>query len=305
MKRSSAFAFLLLIFIQIFKVTYAESPADIIAINQAVYDIYVQLDDQKLREIIAPLGISKGGYKRIETQELRLILQNLPDISKKHAGGASANTLAGVSSLGGKTTFIGIIADDDFGHSFVKDMHEAKVKSNCLVRNAAADKGTALVILLITPDGERTILSYLGVSVPITHKDVDQNLLNNHKILFSDAYVWDQGVTSNMLQKAYARARKNKMITAFGLANASVVKMHRDQLVDFLKEVDIVFGNLSEYQALYNQESMETIIQTLQQSGIIAILTNAEHGALIITPEVVLHSPPKNVKQSNLNIFFR
>lgn len=275
----------------------AEYSADVIAISQGIYDIYIQLDDRKLRDIISPLGISKGGYKRIDTAELEVIMKKLPAISKKHAGGAAANTLAGISSLGGTSKFIGVLADDNFGKAFLDDMHQANVQTNCFIRRTDEGKGTALVILLITPDGERTMLSYLGVSVPINYEQVDQVPLYNHRILFSDAYIWDNDLTSEMLRKTYAKARKNNVVTSFGLGNASVVRIYREKLLDFLKDVDIIFGNLSEYQALYDMESIESIIQQLQKTSNIAILTNAEHGALIITSHAILHAPAKEVMQ--------
>lgn len=292
-----SYCFNVIIVTLFFSIAKAEHEGDVIGISQGIYDIYIQLDDQKLRDIITPLGISKGGYKRIDTTELKLILQKLPVISKKHAGGAAANTLAGISSLGGKSSFIGILADDDFGKAFLEDMHQANIQTDCFIRHSKEGKGTALVILLITPDGERTMLSYLGVSIPIEHKHIDEALLNNHRILFSDAYIWDKGLTSEMLKKTYVKAHQNNMVTSFGLGNARIVRLHREELLDFLKDVDVVFGNLSEYQALYDVESIESIIQKLQKTAIIAILTNAEHGALIITSDAVLHAPAKEVSQ--------
>lgn len=272
-----------------------EHSGDVLAISQGIYDIYVQLDDQKLREIITPLGISKGGYRRIDTAELDLILKKLPFASKKHAGGAAANTLAGIASLGGKSSFIGVLANDEFGKSFLEDMHQANVQTNCFIRPLKEGKGTALVILLITPDGERTMISYLGVSVPIHQAEIDQALLGRHQVLFSDAYIWDSGVTSEMLKQTYAEGRQRNITTSFGLGNAKVVRMYREELVDFLQEVDVIFGNLSEYQALYDVESIESIIQRLQKTATIAVMTNAEHGALIITPHAVLHTPARKV----------
>lgn len=274
-----------------------EHPNDVIGISQCVYDIYVQLDDQKLRQIITPLGISKGGYKRVNTAELKTLLKNMPTISKRHAGGAAANTLAGISSLGGKTTFIGVVGDDEFGRSFLKDMDEANVQMEYTIQKSLEGKGTALVILLITPDGERTIISYVGVSIPVEQRMVTPKNLTDHQVLFSDAYVWDKSITSQMLRRTYAEARQNKIVTSFGLGNASVVKMYREDLLDFIPQVDVLFGNLNEYQALFDAESFETIIQKLQQIATVAILTNAEHGALIITPEAVLHTPAKAVSQ--------
>ena len=297
MRKGSFLGFLAAIFISAFHSVRAESNGEVISVSQCVYDVYVQLDDQKLRDIIIPLGISKGGYKRVDTAELKVLLQNMPKISRRHAGGAAANTLAGISSLGGKTTFVGIVGEDDFGESFLNDMHEANVKMEYAVRKSPEGKGTALVILLITPDGERTIISYLGVSVPVEQSVVNLQSIKNHQILFSDAYVWDKNVSSQMLHDTYAYARKNGITTSFGLGNASVVRMHREQLINFMPSVDIIFGNLSEYQALFDAESIETIIQKLQKTAKIAILTNAEHGALIITPEVVLHTPAKAVNQ--------
>jgi sugar/nucleoside kinase (ribokinase family) len=297
MRKGNFLGFLGGVFISLLSPVSAESTGDVISVSQCVYDVYVQLDDQKLRDIIVPLGISKGGYKRVDTDELKVLLQNMPTISKRHAGGAAANTLAGISSLGGKTTFIGIVGNDDFGQSFLNDMQQANVEMEYVVRKSSEGKGTALVILLITPDGERTIISYLGVSIPVEQSVVNPQSIKNHQILFSDAYVWDRNITSQMLHNTYADARKNGIVTSFGLGNASVVRMHRDQLIDFMPSVDIIFGNLSEYQALFDAESIETIIQNLQRIAKTAIVTNAEHGALIITPEVVLHTSAKSVNQ--------
>lgn len=296
-KLFSSFCLGIIILTQFFGNAEAEYAGDVIAINQGIYDIYVQLDDQKLKDIISPLGISKGGYKRIDTAELDLVMEKLPAISKKHAGSAAANTLAGISSLGGKSSFIGVLADDDYGKAFLTDMRQANIQTDCFIRNRKEGKGTALVVLLITPDGERTMLSYLGVSIPIEQKQVDQIPLYSHRILFSDAYIWDKGLTSDMLRKTYANARKNKVVTSFGLGNASMVKMHREELLDFVKDIDIIFGNLSEYRALYDTQSIESIIQNLQRTASIAVLTNAEHGALIITQDTVLHTPAKEVSK--------
>lgn len=289
--------FLGIIFILLGGAANAEHSGDVIAVSQCVYDVYVQLDDQKLRDIITPLGISKGGYKRVDTAELKVLLQNMPTISKQHAGGAAANTLAGISSLGGKTTFVGVLGDDQFGQSFLEDMNKAKVQMEYIIQKSLEGKGTALVILLITPDGERTIISYIGVSIPVEQKMVNQKSIDSHQILFSDAYVWDKGVTAQMLHQTYSKAQEKQILTSFGLGNASVVKMHREDLLEFMQHVDIIFGNLSEYQALFDAESIETIIQKLQKTANMAILTNAEHGALIITPEAVLHTPAKAVRQ--------
>ena len=199
------------------------------------------------------------------------------------SGGSAANTAAGVASLGGAPGFIGRVAADQLGEVFTHDLRAAGVQFEPL-DVVEDDRGTARCLILVTPDAQRTLNTYLGVSSLIAPADVDQAMVASAQVVFCEGYLWDLPDAKDALRLAMDVARDSGVKVAFTLSDSFCVDRHRTDFLELAEhKVDILFANEAELLSLYQADTWEQAADRVAGHCDIACLTRSEHGSVVIT----------------------
>lgn len=261
------------------------SEIDVIGVGNAIVDILAKTDDATL----ARLNLPKGHMQLISSEEAdRLYAEMGP--AREVSGGSAANSCAGVAAFGGSCRFIGTVQDDQFGKIFAHDLNAAGVQYNTAV--AAGDTPTARCLVLVTPDGERTMSTYLGASVELGPEDIDDEQIKLAKITYLEGYLFDPPRAKEAFFKAAAIAKANGGKVALSLSDAFCVERHRDDFHDFIKSsVDILFANEEEIQSLYQTADFSSAAEKVRHYVDVAALTQGANGSIIIEPEATAAAP--------------
>jgi sugar/nucleoside kinase (ribokinase family) len=248
---------------------------DVIAIGNAIVDIIGRCDEA----FLARHGAAKGSMRLVDADTVVALYKDMgPAI--EISGGSAANTMVGVASLGGTSAFIGKVADDEFGRIFAHDIKAAKV-----AYTTAASKGgapTARSLILVTPDGERTMNTFLGVSPELTVAEVDQAQIAKAKIVYLEGYLFDRDEAKAAFRAAAGHAAKAGAKVALTLSDAFCVDRHRAEFLAFIRDhVDILFANESEVTSLYETKSFKEAAKCAARDAKTAVLTRSAKGAVI------------------------
>jgi sugar/nucleoside kinase (ribokinase family) len=232
---------------------------DVLGIGNAIVDVLAHTTDAFLTEH----GIAKGSMKNpIEA-----------------SGGSAANTMVGIASFGGKAAFIGKVNDDRLGQVFSEDIHKSGVAFD-----SAPLKGkvaTASCHILITPDGQRSMNTFLGCAAAITEADMSAQSIADARVLYIEGYLWDAPETKAAIRTAIARAKAAKRKVAFTLSDAFCVGRWRDEFKALLaNDIDILFANEAEVKALYETERFNDAFQAIRKWGKTAAVTRSAHGSV-------------------------
>lgn len=251
----------------------------ITAIGNAIVDIVCEIEDKFLEDNL----LAKGSMSLIDEAKA-VDLANLKAV-KIDSGGSAGNTIAAIAQLGCKASFIGKVANDDFGHQFVNQIEKAGV--NFTVNNRA-NSSSAQSFILVSKDGQRTMCTFLGCASQIFEEDIHENDIKDSEIIYLEGYLWDQESTIKALKKAIELAKKNKVKIAFTLSDSFCVSRHKE---DFLKlisnDLDILFANEDEIKELLGVKNIETNnFQELRDffaknPNLIAAVTRSEKGCVI------------------------
>jgi sugar/nucleoside kinase (ribokinase family) len=256
---------------------------DVIAIGNAIVDIIGRCDET----FLGKHGAAKGSMRLVDAETVVALYKDMgPAI--EISGGSAANTMVGVASLGGTSAFIGKVADDEFGRIFAHDIKAAKV---AFATPAAAKGGapTARSLILVTPDGERTMNTFLGVSPELTVAEVDAEQISRAKIVYLEGYLFDRDAAKAAFRAAAGHAAKAGRKVALTLSDAFCVDRHRPEFLAFIRDhVDILFANESEVTSLYETESFEDAANHAARDAKLVVLTRSAKGA-------VIHSGGKSV----------
>lgn len=251
---------------------------DVVAIGNAIVDVLSFTDDT----FIASEGISKGGMMLIDEQRAHSLYAKMGPCTEI-SGGSAANTLAGMASLGAKTAFIGKVFNDELGRIFRHDMNAAGVSFTTPA--ADAGKSTARCLILVTPDGQRTMNTFIGACNELYVADIDEALIAEANILYGEGYMWDQPCAKEALLHSFTLAKKRGAKIAFTLSDAFCVDRYREDFHQLLKDhFDILFCNEAEIQAMYPDKAFEDILNEVQGKASIIAITRGEKGSLILTP---------------------
>ena len=229
--------------------------------------------------------------KLVNEVEFKKILSNLK-IEQTIAGGSVANSMVGLSQLGNDVSFIGKINKDDLGEKYEQSLTKENVKYFYNKKEEDIPTGTCLI--LITPDSERTMVTFLGIAGKISDKDIDVKAIKESEMIFLEGYLWDEGEAKSAFDKAMLYANK----TAMTLSDQFCVERHKESFLNLVKnKLDIIFANEQEIQSLINVKSFEEVITFGKQLGKALIITRGEHGSVaIIKNEVVSCDSKKNLK---------
>ena len=260
----------------------------ILGIGNAIVDVLCKVPE----EYLIKNSLTKGTMKLIDKDEFKRLISSLK-IERTVSGGSVANSIVGLSQLGNQVGFIGKVNDDDLGHKYEEGLKKEKVKYLYKKKKEVDDTGTCLI--LITPDSERTMCTYLGTAGKINENDLDENTIKNSQLTFLEGYLWDEGSP----KKAFDKAINLSNITAMSLSDKFCVDRHKDSFLNLLKnKLDIVFANEQEIFSLLNVRSIEEAIIFSKELNKDIIITRGEKGAIAISQSKVFKCDSKK----NLNI---
>jgi sugar/nucleoside kinase (ribokinase family) len=253
---------------------------DVLGFGAAIVDALARVEeDALLRE-----GLVKGTMALIDQQRAETLEERFGP-THLVSGGSAANTCAGIASLGGRAAFVGKVRDDQFGSHFGSDLRATGVAY--AVAPAQAGPATARCFILVTPDGERTMNTFLGASGGLTEVDVDAELAQNSDVLFAEGYLWDSPAAVRAFRRAAALAKvgPNRGRVSFTLSDPFCVDRHRREFLDLIRSgvVDLVFANESEIKALYETTDLDTALGAAAKDSTLAVVTLAEQGAVIVS----------------------
>lgn len=259
---------------------------DVVCIGNAIVDVLSHADDAFLETH----GMVKGSMQLIDA-DVALSLYDAMPPAIEASGGSAANTAAGIASFGGRVGFVGKVADDVLGQVFTHDIRAAGVEYAPIA--PPADQSTARCLILVTPDAQRTMNTFLGVSALISPADVDAELVGAAQVVYCEGYLWDLPDAKAALLAGMEASRAAGGKVAFTLSDSFCVDRHRDEFVDLAENhVDILFGNEAEICSLYETDSFEEAAARVAGHCEIACLTRSEKGSVIITADGARISVP-------------
>ena len=259
----------------------------ILGIGNAIVDVICKVENN----FLSKNDLVKSTMKLVNEVEFKKILSNLK-IEQTIAGGSVANSMVGLSQLGNDVSFIGKINKDDLGEKYEQSLTKENVKYFYNKKEEDIPTGTCLI--LITPDSERTMVTFLGIAGKISDKDIDVKAIKESEMIFLEGYLWDEGEAKSAFDKAMLYANK----IAMSLSDQFCVERHKESFLNLVKnKLDIIFANEQEIKSLINVKSFEEVITFGKQLGKLLIITRGEKGSVaIIKNEVVSCDSKKNLK---------
>ena len=256
---------------------------EILGIGNAIVDVLCKVDDDFLHKN----SLTKSTMKLINEEEFKFLL-NLLNIEKTISGGSVANTIVGLSQLGNKVGFIGKINNDNLGQKYEEGLKNEKV--NYLYEKKIESTPTGTCLILITPDSERTMCTFLGTAGKINDADIDADIVKSSEITFLEGYLWDEGDP----KKAFDKAIKHSNKVAMSLSDLFCVERHKAQFLELVKnKLDIIFANEQEILSLINSKSFNEVVTFSQELNKNMIVTRGEKGAVAISNNKVIECPAK------------
>ena len=261
----------------------------VLGIGNAIIDIICKVDDNFIKQN----NLTKSTMKLIfDENEFKKLLINLK-IEKTVSGGSVANSIVGLSQLGNDVGFIGKVSEDDFGEKYEMGLKKEKVKYIYSKKRENLPTGTCLI--LVTPDSERTMCTFLGVAGQINEKDINDNAVKESEIVFLEGYLWDEGEPKKAFEKAISCANK----VAMSLSDKFCVDRHKSHFFDLVKnKLDITFANEDEIMSLINAKDFKEVLTFAKEIKKLLIITRGEKGAISIRGDEVIEVGIKK----NLNI---
>ena len=263
----------------------------VIGIGNAIVDVICKVEDNFLFEN----NLTKSTMKLVDEAKFKILLSNLK-IEETISGGSVANSIVGLSQLGNKVGFIGKVNEDDLGNKYEEGLKKEKVEYFYFKKKEELPTGTCLI--LITPDSERTMCTFLGTAGKINENDVDVNAIKNSGITFLEGYLWDEGNP----KKAFDKAIQNSNKVAMSLSDQFCVERHKPHYLDLVKnKLDITFANEQEIFSLIKAKNFDEVISFGKQLGRLIVITRGEKGSIAMQKdEVVECDIQKNLKIADL-----
>lgn len=256
---------------------------DVVGIGNALVDVIAHAPDSFLEEH----GLVKGWMDLIDTERAVELYKAL-GAAVEMSGGSAANTMCGVASLGGRAAYIGKVTDDDLGQVFGHDLHAVGVTFRAGDRDNESPTGRCIIV--VTPDAERTMNTYLGASSLLGVTDVDDATVRQGRVLYMEGYLYDRPEAKQAFRHAAGVAHSAGRMVSLTLSDSFCVERHRDDFLSLIDdEVDLLFGNAAELKALYQTDSFDAALAELRQQCPFAAVTASADGSIIITPDEVVN----------------
>ena len=259
----------------------------VLGIGNAIVDVICKVEES----FLSKNNLAKSTMKLVDETEFKKLLSNLK-IEQTIAGGSVANSIVGLSQLGNQVSFIGKVSNDDLGGKYEKSLTNEKVKYCYQKKEELIPTGTCLI--LITPDSERTMCTFLGIAGKISDKDIDEKAVKNSELIFLEGYLWDEGEPKTAFDKAMNLSTKSAM----SLSDQFCVDRHKKSFLDLVKnKLNIVFANEQEALSLIDTKNFDEVISFSKQLGKLIVITRGEKGSIVIQKnEVVECNSKKDLK---------
>ncbi len=259
----------------------------ILGIGNAIVDVICKIDEN----FLIKNNLVKSTMKLVDEKEFKQLLSSLK-IEKTIAGGSVANSIVGLAQLGEQVSFVGKVSEDKLGNDYEESLTDEKVKFCYNKKIEKIPTGTCLI--LITPDSERTMCTYLGIAGKITPEDIDEDFIKQSELVFLEGYLWDEGEPKATFDKALAFANKSAM----SLSDKFCVDRHKKSFYNLVKnKLDIIFANEQEIMELIDAKSFDDVIEFGKDLNKTLVVTRSDKGSIAISgPEVVECEGQKNLK---------
>ena len=266
-----------------------QAPLDVVGIGNAIVDVIAHSDDAFLKAH----DIAKGGMTLIDAERAASLYDKMGP-AVEMSGGSAANTIAGIAALGGKTGYIGKVREDELGRIFAHDIRAVGVRFD----TAPAKDGppTARCLILVTPDAQRSMSTFLGASVELEPEDVDETLIQSAQVTYLEGYLFDPPAARNAFYKAAAAAHNAGRKVALTLSDAFCVERYRTEFRHLVaEEVDILFANEAEITALYETDRFEDAAEAVRKDCAVVALTRSEKGSVVLADGTAHEIPAEPV----------
>jgi len=255
----------------------------VLGIGNAIVDVICKVEE----DFLSKNNLTKSTMKLVDEAEFKKLLLNLK-IEETIAGGSVANSIVGLSQLGNAVSYIGKVNNDELGNKYEKSLTKEKVKYCYKKKNEIIPTGTCLI--LITPDSERTMCTFLGIAGKISDKDIDENAVKNCELIFLEGYLWDEGDPKKAFDKAINLSKK----TSMSLSDQFCVDRHKKSFLDLVKnKLDITFANEQEILSLIDAKNFDEVISFGKQLGKLLVITRGEKGSIAIQKKEVIECKSK------------
>ena len=269
----------------------ADAKYHVSAIGNAIVDVLVHCDDEFLRRS----GYVKGVMSLITHEEVLPLYASLPP-SKECSGGSAANTIVGVAQLGLKTAFLGKVHQDPLGDLFRTDIQNANV--HFPTPSATTGPQTAQSFILVTPDAQRTMITYLGACIDFGPDDVDRDVIAQSKITYLEGYLFDPPHAKEAFRLAAKTAHDAHRKVALSLSDPFCVSRHREEFLDLVSgHVDILFSNEVELMALYETKDFDQAVRNVRGHTDVAAITRGAEGSVVITADDIIAVPADKIEK--------
>ncbi len=262
---------------------------DVVGIGNALVDVIAHADDT----FIARHELVKGSMTLVDTDRALYLYEALGGAIEM-SGGSAANTMCGVASFGGTAAYIGKVSDDELGRVFGHDCRAVGVQFR--PGEPAEGTPTGRCIIVVTPDAQRTMNTYLGVSSLLCPTDIDADTVAVGEVLYMEGYLYDRPEAKEAFRYAARVAHANDRLVSLTLSDSFCVDRHRDDFRALVTdEVDLLFGNEAELMSLYEVDSMDEALRAVRHDCSLAVITTGADGCMVVTPDDVLRAPAQPV----------
>ena len=262
----------------------------ILGVGTALVDVICQVEDN----IISDLNLSKGSMTLIEESQIQNIRSNFtnPLIT---SGGSVCNTVHELNFGSHEASFYGKVSDDEYGNAFIQDLEKANISFKGVSRKS--DLPTGCCNILVSPDGERTMATHIGIGSQLQPDEVSENILDNIDHMYMESYLWDHELTKKTLKKFGEIAKSKNIEISLSLSDPFCVERHRDELNNFIKEnVNLVFCNFDEAKMFSQSETMADVSSFFNDYGKKIVMTSGAEGAYFFYNDDVSHQPSKKIE---------
>jgi len=260
----------------------AASRYDVLGIGNAIVDVIARAED----DFLVAHGMHKGTMALIDQKRAEKIYQAMGP-AVESSGGSAANTIVGVASFGGRAAFVGKVKNDELGQAFAHDIRAARVAFD--TKPATAGPSTARCYIMVTPDGERTMNTFLGAAQDLNPKDIDEAAIAASAIIYLEGYLWDPPQAKEAFLKAAEIAHRSGRRVALTLSDAFCVDRYRAEFLNLIRKgtVDILFANERELHSLYETSDFDTAVKALRADARLAVVTRSEKGCVVVARDAV------------------
>jgi len=262
-----------------------------LGIGNAIVDAVCKVNENFLKSH----NLQKGTMKLINEDELKK-LQNEVKPSEFIAGGSVANSIVGLSSFGNQVYFIGKLNNDLFGKKYFENLRKENVGFN--FNNETYKDSTGICFVFITPDGERTMSTYLGIANKLSEKEVNHKEIEQSELILIEGYLWDTPEAKNAISKSIEIAIKNSTLVSLSLSDVFCVERYKKEFLDLTKnKIDLLFGNEGEFKSLFEYDNIKKIIQELSTLNKIFVITMGEKGVTLVHKKEIVKVPSEKIEK--------